>query len=314
MERKITNIPTKLIKRFKGEKETLELIAFAVCIKSAFRSSTIKNLSVNKVAHVCQTSKKKAKLLIERAKNNSELFVFNERNDTLTAQTFKRYRTISEHKKYGKTYSMHVIQYYAEREVTKIVDGKEVVVIERDKLRDVVRNLRAALFLNAVNGYERGDKSYIARFNSNNNSNSSLCSKSGFQMTQRNIANTMGVKRTTAVNMVKRLEKKGDIKVERGSLKVVLHAISDEAIKDAGYERKRLIIDKERCMALLMVGNTYETANRNVTESFRHIIYGHKRRLTINKSSKLNTASESLSGFDSKIIADEITREMYIDR
>ena len=82
------NIPTELIKKYKGSKQSMELFAFAVCIKMLHTNSVLTNASLNKIAATFHVSKRKAMLLLEQAKSD-ELFDYNPTTKTIRIKSFK---------------------------------------------------------------------------------------------------------------------------------------------------------------------------------------------------------------------------------
>lgn len=271
--KKFVNIPIKLIKSAKTDKRILELIAFAYIIKINYQSSCLKNYSVNKVASLCHCSKNKAKQLIDAAVENTTLFGVSKFG--LTAKSFKYYRDIRTNKYHQTIYAANVLK--LENQV-EYYDKEGNKLYRECKLREVVKKLREALFLNVVNGFERRDKLSNTWYSKNY----SLCEAQGFMFTQRHIANTIGVKRNTAVRIVKSLNKAGIINIHRGGMIVKSTANSDEALKDLNVDTQKVLTSKEQSFCFIIVPNSYQITDRSVTDKLCHIIYGHKNRLTAN--------------------------------
>lgn len=270
---KYINIPIKLIKSAKTDKRILELIAFAYIIKLNYKSSCLKKYTVNNVARLCHCSKEKAKTLINLAVKNTTLFSVSK--DGLTAKSFKHYRDIRVNKFHQEIYAANVLKL---RNEVEYYDKEGNKYYREFKLRDVVKKLREALFLNVVNGFERKDK--LSKTWYDNNFNYSLCGTQGFMFTQKHIANTLGVKRNTAVRIVKSLNKAGTIKIYRGGIDIKSTANSDDALKELGEELSKVKTSQNQSFCFIMIPNSYEITDRRVTNNFCHIIYGHKKRLT----------------------------------
>lgn len=271
------NIPVNMIRSAKTDKSRLELIAFSILIKSRYKSSCIKDITVNKVSRMCHCSKKKAKELVYKAQNTPDMFEVSRYG--ITARSFKKYRYIDKNWRHQVIYHANVARIGCFFTTT---DNNGNEVIGECKLRDIVKKLREALFLNTVNGFERGDKSSKAGYNS-------LCETRGMVITQRHIANMMGMKRTAAVRIVKNMDKKGKINIFRGGMVVLSGSISNEALNEVTSNWYKPIISKNKGFSFIIRPNSYEIADRNVSDGLRHIIYGHSRRLTLNRDeSKVN--------------------------
>ena len=261
-----------MIKTAKTDKSRLELIAFAILIKSRHKSSCLKKLTVNNVSQLCHCSKKKAKELIYSAQNTPDMFEVSRYG--ITARSFKNYRYIDKNRKRQVIYHANVAKIQCFHDEINNNGNKVTVEI---RLRDIVKKLREVLFLNAVNGFERGDKSSKAGCNS-------LCETRGMVITQRHIANMMGVKRTSAVRIVKNMDKKGKINIFRGGMVILSCGISDEALDEVKSVWHKPLVSEKNGFSFVIMPNSYEIADRNVSDGLRHIIYGHERRLTINKT------------------------------
>lgn len=269
MERVFLNIPLKLVKKSKRDKNLLEQIAFAVMVKSKYCSSKIKKVSVNKVAEICHVSKQKAKKLLSDAKANNNLFVFDERSGDLTVKSFKRYRNIYTDKKGRKIYDMYVFKY----KFNKYNNEGELI---EDKLRDVVRFLRESLMLNAVNGFERNpDRFHHCK------DKISLCGGEGLYLTQKHISNIVGMKRTAAIYLVKKLEKKGHLGINHGGVitGIPLVDMPMEDVIETFNDKYWRIFDNDNTIYTFMP-NSYYIKSRDINERFKHIIYGHAKRLS----------------------------------
>ena len=149
-------------------------------------------------------------------------------------------------------------------------------VCKECKLKDIEKQLRKAMMLNAINGVERknGNKSNVQEqplFADRNT------------LTLRKMSNIIGKSRTTARRELKRLEGNEIISITRASLVLVCESANPEALKAEGLlGRKGLIVNPYDNRVYVCAPNQYHILKREVTKSFKNIIYNCARRLTTN--------------------------------
>lgn len=259
----VINIPKKLLSSNKRCKSKLELISFALIIKCLYGDSKFKDVSIIKTMQLLHCGHDKAKKLIQEAKSDDELFSYNPYTNTLFSKSFRRaYKEVSTDM-YGRTiYMMYAIKF----------DKKESY-----NLRDVVKELRKLLFLNAVNAVER-----VNQFHAVNKNKMSFSTTTG-ALTQRKIGNIVGLSGSSASRIIKRMEEDKAIKVNRDNLRVVETCVNEETMREAKRKHKIVIYDSKKGVAYTIVPNSYATTSLKQTEKFGNIIFNHESRYTFNK-------------------------------
>lgn len=259
METEMMNIPMDLLKKLKDDKDTLELLALSVIIKIKHADSLLKDVTPVNVMNMCHCAHTKAVKLIERAKENSAFFEYNEKYHTLYALNFK--------KPYEKTF-------YDKR--GRLQKSMYAFKIEKKdyQLRNLVRLFKDVLLLNAINAIERNDV-----FRSKGKSLSSTLEPHK-PLTQKHIAKVTGLNNRKAVyRMVKRLEKEGSISYTKAQLLYSTNCLSDEAIRERNLDETFLVVDEHTGAGYVVAHAKYHIKNREITNRITNIILTHKKRL-----------------------------------
>lgn len=250
------NIPVELLKSGRFDTEFLELIALSVCIKMSHVDSQLRNVSPTRIMEIAHCGHAKAKKLMNQAKANTELFSYNERKNILFARDFKKpyIRTITD--KHGNS---HPSCYFYK------LERKEY------QLRQLVRIMHDALFMNCINAQERSDEFQCK--------NKNVMFKTKMPLTQKNIAKVAGLNNTKAVYRMRvRLEKQGDISYSKPQFLYRTNCLSDEALQHKGLTGTFMIIDHKNGTGYVLSQAQYTIKKRDVTNQFKHVILDHSKR------------------------------------
>lgn len=272
------NIPTELIKKYKGSKQSLELFAFAVCIKMLHTNSVLTNASLNKIAAVFHISKKKAMRLLEQAKSD-DLFDYNPTAKTIRIKSFKSDELKQANtKRLQEYFSDYCFSPHISMGCVLKVDGKPVEY----KLQTVYNALREALIANAINSDDR------------NNSTKGQGVRKHSELTQQKLANIAGMKRTSCRNALKRMKQAGKIAVTSAIAMCVISSVNAQSVQEWREKsgRKNFIYNPNDNSGWVVKPSEYSISDRTFTNCFRHVIYDHKNRVNNNKQSYIDIVSK----------------------
>lgn len=272
------NIPTELIKKYKGSKQSLELFAFAVCIKMLHTNSVFTKASLNKIAATFHISKKKAMRLLEQAKSD-ELFDYNPTSKIIRIKSFKsKELKQADTKRLQEYFSDYCFSPHISMGCVLKVDGKPVEY----KLQTVYNALREALIANAINSDDRNDstKGQSVRKHS--------------ELTQQKLANIAGMKRTSCRNALKRMKQAGKIVVTSAIAMCVISSVNAQSVQEwrEKSNRKNFIYNPHDNSGWIVKPCEYSISDRTFTDCFRHVIYDHKKRVNNNKQSYIDVVSK----------------------
>lgn len=254
----VLNIPTELLKRYKGSKADKELLAFSIGIKSAYTNSVFLP-SIRKVMLMFGVGFAKAKNLIERAKT-SELFRYDKSNDIIIAKTYKS------------------------KDIKKSRNGWEYssdFCYKTDKskktLADIVDELNRALLLNAINGEQRNN--LTQRLGKPENKQ---CCVRHSKLTSQKFANISGLTRSTAHRLLTKMYDEERI-LDRTSkhMVMVISVVNEETVAEwrKRTHKKNFVFNPNDRSGWVVMPTSYSIHERNVTERFQHVIYTHKKRI-----------------------------------
>lgn len=260
------NIPTELIKKYKGSKQSLELLAFAVCIKMLHTNSVLTNATLNKIAALFHVSKKKAMRLLEQAKSD-ELFDYNPTTKSIRIKSFKS-------KDIKQANTKRLLEYYSDYCFSPSIEsgcvlkknGKPVEY----KLQEVYNLLREALIANAINSDERNESVVT-----------NVCVQKRTALTQQKLSNIAGMKRTSLRNALKRMKQSGRIAVTSAVAMCVISSVNADSVAEWREltGRKNFIHNPIDNSGWIIKPCEYSITDRSYTECFRHVIYNHQKRL-----------------------------------
>ena len=252
---KIINVPIALIRRCSDTKRHLECLTMAIIIKHLHENSTLYNINNRRFREIFGVSYYKAQSLIESAKE-SELFVFNERKNCLFAKSFKN--KTQKHFKKGK--------FKGTSDFCKKINTF-------GNFRETVALLRDTLIESAVDAQERALLDSCA---------TKKCS--GTQpkpITISQFASAIGMSRTSAHRYVKRCVSKKSIRQTSSVFKCVIPTLNEETAEE--YIKRFgnnffAYLSKYGWQGWKKIGCTYSIISRQVKESFKHVIWNHKKR------------------------------------
>lgn len=259
------NIPTELIKKYKGSKQQLELFAFAVCVKMLHTNSVFTNASLNKIAAVLHVSKRKAMQLLEMAKSD-DLFDYNPTAKTIRIKSFKSNEMKQANTKRLQEYcSDYCFSPHISMGSVLIKDGKPVEY----KLQAVCNILREALIANAINSDDR------------NESIKESGVRKHTELTQQKLANIAGMKRTSLRNALKRMKQAGRIAVTTAVAMCVIPSVNAQSVQEWREKSGRMnfIYNPNDNSGWIVKPSEYSISDRDYTDCFRHVIYTHKKRV-----------------------------------
>lgn len=260
---KIINIPISLIRGYKGDKNSLEMLACAIIIKSKHQNSTLYNLKVTSLMKLFGLSFKKATKVKELMRGH-ELFIYNQKKDCVFAKSFKSNDT----KEYGKKQ-----KYYAKADYCRKLEVKDGI-----SLREMVRELRNTLLLCAINASAHdGLKNVITK-------KTSFATKQNAErvIPQRVLASVIGMSRASASRYIDKMEKDNMVKKSKILVQCVVPVLND--ITEREYRRVSStnfvpMHDNKHggWSGWLIYGKRYSIEMREISDSFKNVIYNYKR-------------------------------------
>lgn len=264
---KIINIPISLIRGFKGNKDSLEMLACAIIIKSKHQNSTLYDLKITSMMNFFGLSYKKAKKVKEMMIGH-ELFVYNKKKDCIFAKSFKSKDT----KEYGKKHKYNAKADYCRK--LKVKDGIT--------LREMVRELRNTLLLCAINASTRGHDGFKIAMN---HEKTTFSTKQNAKrvIPQRVLASVIGMSGSSASRYIKEMEKNNVVKKSKVIAECVVPVLNDVT----GEEYKRTsdsnFVAYHDCKhggwsGWHIYGKRYTIEKREVSDSFKNVIYNYIRK------------------------------------
>lgn len=263
------NIPIEVIKAFKNDKNALEMLACAVIIKVNYQNSCMYGLKITHIMQVFNVSHKKAHKIRESLKQ-SGLFIYNEKKDCIFAKSFKS----KDFKSYGKGGRLKAISDYCRKLQISVKNENRKI---NTSLKELVRQLRETLLLCVIHASEQDNfivsglkKGYVTKPNAKR------------AIPQRKMANAFGLSRSSANKYINRLIERNDIK--RGDMvcDCVVHCLNDDTMYEYfdKHQKEGLVawFDEKSgsWSAWRMFGYEYNTANRQISDSFKNVIYNYK--------------------------------------
>lgn len=292
-EARLINVPIKLLQRCKDDKTSLEMLAIAIIIKQAHTDSKLYNISTGTFKKLFGVCYYKAKSLIAQCKE-SDLFDYNANHDFLRAKSFKD-KTEKEFK-HGKY-----------RGTSDFV----VKISLTGSLKEMVRLLRELLIFNAVNAKER-----ISVKSHRGNSLNPKDVSAEKAITVRQMGSCMGMSKTSALRYIKRLEQQGKISKGKSTYCCVIPFLNpytaERYIKITGdtlfFAMRNF---KQGCwQGWKKIGCIYSILKREISDSFKHVIYNHKKRTN---GGNLSSSHDRLSKVESAMEVFRNTGNLPID-
>lgn len=269
MERQVLNISLDMAKKAKTSPLYFDLLCLSVSIKMMSGSSRYRITTLKKFMSDFGLNSNKAKQLLKAAKSGNSLFRFDNKKNTLIANTYKTNRTITKDVKGRKIYQMYCMK---------------IRISENFKIGYIKNEIRKSLVLCAVNVSLRMDK-----FHHRSNF---TCRRSGVAFSLQSLAHIAGVTRKTVVKYISQLVEERRLVVYKGELSEVVEKVDKSTILKCRLENKHVMITRQG-YGCVYHDTLYNIEDRNVNSMFGNIIYNHYKRLTFNPSPKVEDIMES---------------------
>lgn len=259
MAKRIWNIPTELFSEYIKTKDGSEMLALAYCIKARFGSSCLFDFSPKKVKEICGCCIEKARLIYIRAKSDTTLFRYDEKNNVLFANKLTKEKKIGH---YGKRNQF----------VAEYLDCVKVTLDTNFKLKDAIKLFRE---LSAAKMIET-----LANDKSNNEDKNNLCG-GRCNLSLKTIGKLSGTSKSTAYRTTKAMRDKGFI--GRTATKT-FHVTSehDEIPFKQDFSVSRRMVSKNGLSYIVNIAvemGEWYVQSSNFKKSFAHIIFNHSKRL-----------------------------------
>lgn len=210
---------------------------------------------------------KKAHKVLESLRRH-ELFIYNKEKDCLFAKSFKS----KDKKHYGKHGKYTAIADYCRK--LQVKDGM--------KMRDVVKQLRYTLLMNVINA--SGHDGLIVSMNQEH----TIATKQNAErvIPQRKFAKAISMSKQSVSRLIKELVKAKVVGKSEIVAECVIPVLNDDTASD--YYKNHLIPfvpyhDEENggWSGLVICGRAYSILRRDISESFKHVIYNYKRQAKV---------------------------------
>lgn len=193
-----------------------------------------------------------------------ELFIYNAEKDCLYAKSFKT----QDERCYGKKKQFAAKADYC----------RKLRVSEEVKLQELVKQLRETLILCVIHASEQDNFIVDGKFNLNHVTKPNARRA----IPQRKIGEAIGLSRSSACRYTNKLIDKGD--VNKGDLigNCVIHVLNEQTLCE--YRRRHpndglfawYDVKSGSWSAWKIYGYEYNVQNRDVSESFKNVIYNYK--------------------------------------
>lgn len=254
------NVPVRLAKRYRNDKDGWDLLVFAICLKLQGGNSGMYLRSVPQVMKTLHCSFRKAQRLMKQAASNNVLFRYNPKTKFIIARRFSTgcKRTVAKNDsklKFGDGYLFH-------DSVIKI-DAKDKNCIKHNEISRSLRDLTILRIL----GYSPANEL---------NCHSEHRSATRKPLTQKYLGNVAGVHQTTVSRHLRKMAD-GDDK----SIAITSH--DKIAVYDLEHEYQIVNIPNRRPFIsgrfkYIRDANDYEILDKSIFDRFKHVIYNHPKR------------------------------------
>lgn len=259
---KTINIPINLIRGYKRDKNSLEMLACAIIIKSHYQNSCLYDLKITSVMELFRVSHKKAHNVLESLRRH-ELFIYNPKKDCIFAKSFKS----KDVKYYGKK----------QRYAAKADYCRKLQVTDGMTLRELVRELRNTLLLCAINASEQ-DGFIVSE-------NKSIATRPNVKraIPQRKLARSFGMSKSSASRYINKMV--DDKKVSKSEIvaECVITELNNTTESDyrkanpnAQHYQVWHNIKHGGWSAWIIYGRVYSIMDRSISESFKNVIFNYR--------------------------------------
>lgn len=285
MSKTTINIPYKMMKKFRGEKSSWDLFVFAVCLKFISPSSAIKPTIYN-IRKLIGCSNDKAKKLIERAKNNTDLFIYYESANLLIARSFTHNKLEkSEFKRGKKTYTA----YHAFCLKLKLDNSEPISHFKLSRqLRDILikQAMKAAQLKHAFsNVVSTKTKKQIISSRANRSKALNVVK----------LGRISGYHHSTVSRHIKKMEMSGEVKVFRPDYIKVADIRSEKMLTNNPAILCRKTFVKEGYL-VVRDANSYCIDNKAMPECV-NIIFNHSKRHNKKSAAKVKNFADAWLDF-----------------
>ena len=259
---KTINTPISLIRGYKRDKNSLEMLACAIIIKSHYQNSCLYNLKITSVMELFGVAHKKAHKVLELLRTH-ELFIYNPGKDCIFAKSFKSTDT----KHYGKKQ-----KYAAKADYCRKLQVKDGMI-----LRELVRELRNTLLLCAINASEHDGLK-----DSRENNPIATKQNAARLMPQSILAKVIGMSKSSVSRYIDKMVDNNVV----GKTPIVAECVIPilNEVTESEYRKKRnrkFVVwhsaEYGTWSGWWILGRGYSILNRKVSESFKNVIYNYKR-------------------------------------
>lgn len=259
MHKETLNIPLKLMRRFRKDKQLWELFIFAVCIKCVKGSSGI-HPDVMSVRRMMRCSHNKAKRMIERAESCPELFYYNKKKNYLVARSFTHGKLEKKHYRWRNSefvaYSAYCYKFRYEPSETISHNGMSLF-------------LRDRLILYSVNAKERKNDFLIVARNSTRSERSKALSV-------KRLSHIAGIHHTTVSRHIRKLEASDTLSVTRHDYVKVADFVSGQPLTNDPSLLKRKPFLRQGYL-VVKDANEYRFGSA-CADVFTNVIFNHAKR------------------------------------
>lgn len=253
------NVPVRLIKRYRDDKNGWDLLVFAICLKLYSGDSGMYLRSVPQVMKLLHCSYRKAQRLMKQAASDNVLFQYNPKTKFIVAKSFtigcKRTEAKYCNLKFGNGYLFH-------DSVIKIdVDSKDCI-----KHSNISRRLRDFSILRIL-GYSSSDEL---------NCHSEHRSEARKPLTQKYLGNIAGIHQSTVSRHLRKLANDDNkVIIITSHDKIPVYDLKHNVVINDIPNRHPFISGR---FMYVRDANDYVILDKSIFGRFKHIIYNHPKR------------------------------------
>lgn len=252
------NVPYRLAKRYREDKEEWDLLVFAICLKLNRNDSGIYLRNPKDLMKILHCSYRKAVRLFKQAPHNKRLFHYNPRTKFIVARSFEIGCNTNPPK--GKR------KFAYRMDDVIVVTKKEDGTISHFDISSQLHDLCI-------------DKMLRTQKPSDDLQCQPRHSETRKPLTQKFIGNCVGLCQTTVSRRLRKMETKGQIKISRHP-KIPVIDLEHGIVLNDFSNRKYFISGR---FAYIRDVNEYEILDETIHFRFKHLIYNHKKRRIENR-------------------------------
>jgi DNA-binding MarR family transcriptional regulator len=251
------------------------MLACAIIIKNHYQNSCLYDLKITSVMELFGVSHKKAHKVLESLRTH-ELFIYNPEKDCIFAKSFKS----NDVKHYGKKQ-----RYAAKADYCRKLQVKDGMI-----LRELVRELRNTLLLCAINASEHDG------FNTSRNKKVIATKQNATHlMPQRILAKVIGMSKSSVSRYIDKMEDNNVVSKTQIVAECVIPVLNEKTENEYRKNHSRKFVVWHNASnggwsGWWILGRGYSILKREVSESFKNVIYNYKRtnKIVAKTSSELD--------------------------